>query len=735
MSAVLERCLEEFMRRADYAPRNASELARDLGVPSSERKAMRALLHRWEDEGRVIRLQKGRFSLRDAGRGIKVRGRMRQVTPEKLVFVPSAESREVLRDAFSSNERDEYLVSPARARSAQDGDLVEASILRSLPRGWRKRRKGGYPGLDEVLAEVRVEKIIERKRQTWVGIYRMGGRFGYLSGDGRTAPECIELVQEPPGNLLVGQLAVAEILTQGMERRLPTARVIEVLGWQEDDGVDVIAVMRKYNLESDFSHEVIAEADACHNEISDEERRMRTDWTKRCVITVDPESARDFDDAVSLEELDGEGWLLAVHIADVSHYVTPGSALDREACRRGNSTYLPDRVLPMLPPRLCDHVCSLRANEDHLTLACVMKLDANAVIKSYSFERAIIRSRCRLTYEQAADVMLHGGTVGDADADLLLRRALTLSRLLRRARMEQGALDLDFPELRLNVDEHGHTVGVACEHTDESHAMIEEFMLAANECAARLLREKTIPALFRVHENPDTAKLMTFAQQAREYGLKVGDLTHRQELISLMQAIKGHPDEPLLKVSLLKSMMRARYDTKPLGHYGLAKNDYCHFTSPIRRYADLIVHRALGRTLSNSDKRLTALPDMGHMNEVAEHISETERTSTQAEQEVMNLKLFAWLEEQVKSASPQAWEAIVSDARPMGLMLEIPDLQMRGLLPAEALNQDGWRYESHIPCWGNCSAERLYAGCRFKVVPIRANRETRWIDFGFARED
>lgn len=735
MSAVLERCLKEFMQRADYAPRNASELARELGIPSSERKAMRELLHRWEDEGRVIRLQKGRFALRDAGRGAEVRGRMRQVTPDKLIFVPSAESKEVLRGAFGSNERDEYSVSPGRAHGAQDGDLVEVSIRRSLPRGWRKRRKGGRPSLDEALAEVRVEKIIERKRKTWVGIYRPGGRFGYLAGDGRTAPQCIELAQEPPGSLLVGQMAVSEIMTQGQGHRLPTARVIEVLGWPEEDGVDVLAVMRKYNLASDFPSEVIAEADVCHNAISAEERRMRTDWTKRCVITVDPESARDFDDAVSLEELEDGGWLLAVHIADVSHYVTPGSALDREACRRGNSTYLPDRVLPMLPPRLCDHVCSLRADEEHLTLACVMKLDACAVMKSYSFERAIIRSRCRLTYEQAADVMLHGGTVGDAEADALLHRALTVSRLLRRGRMAQGALDLDFPELRLNVDEHGRTIGVACEHSDESHSMIEEFMLAANECAARLLREKTMPALYRVHEDPDPAKLMTFAQQARAYGLKAGDLTHRQELMTLIHAMKGHPDEPLLKISLLKSMMRARYDTKPLGHYGLAKNDYCHFTSPIRRYADLIVHRSLGRTLPNGNNRLTALPDMGRLNDVAEHISETERTSAQAEQEVMNMKLFVWLEEQVKSDSPQSWEAIVSDARPMGLLLEIPDLQMRGLLPVEVLRQKGWRFESHIPCWDNSAAERLYAGCRFKVVPIRADRETRWIDFDFSRED
>lgn len=733
MSAVLERCLEEFMQSAAYAPRNASELARDLGIPSSERKSLRELLRHWEADGRVIRLQKGRFALRDAGRGTEVRGRMRQVTPEKMIFVPSAESREILKGSFGENDRDEYYVSPGRAHGAQDGDLVEVSIRRSLPRGWRKRRKGGRPGLDEAVAEVRVEKILERKRGTWVGIYRPGGRFGYLSGDGRTAPERIELEQAPPGELLVGQLAVGEIVSQGQGYRLPVARVIEVLGWPEEDGVDVLATMRKYNLAGDFSPAVIAEADACHDEISADEWRIRADWTNRCVITVDPESARDFDDAVSLEDREDGGWLLAVHIADVSHYVTPGSALDREACHRGNSTYLPDRVLPMLPPRLCDHVCSLRANEEHLTLTCVMRLDARAVIRSYSFERAIIRSRCRLTYEQAADVMLHGGTVGDAEVDSMLHRALTLSRLLRQARMAQGALDLEFPELRLNVDEHGHTTGVVCEHTDESHAMIEEFMLAANECAARLLREKAIPALFRVHEDPDPAKLMTFAQQAREYGLKAGDLTHRQELIALMQAMKGHPDEPLLKISLLKSMMRARYDTKPLGHYGLSKNDYCHFTSPIRRYADLIVHRALGRTLPNSDKLLTALPDMGRLSEVAEHISETERTSAQAEQEVMNLKLFAWLEEQAKSEYPQSWEAIVSDARPMGLLLEVPDLQMRGLLPSAVLRQEGWRYESHIPCWGNGATERLYAGCRFKVVPIRADRETRWIDFDFSR--
>lgn len=723
----LEERLSAYLEQLDYEPQDQSALARGLELASMERPALRALLRSWEREGKLLRLKNARYTLRKTGGGKPVTGRVRQLPNGKMVFVPSPESEPSLRTLTGREGRLEFFVLPSRTLGALDGDRVEAEVRLHLPKRWKKSRRG-RPSLEETAPDVRVVNVLERRRNTWVGVYRPGGRYGWLTGDGRTAPETIELAAEPPGNLLAGQLAVAEIVEYPRGRVPAKGRIVETLGWPEDDGVDMLGIIRKYGLRDTFPETVIAESEAFPAEISASERAGREDWTGRCIVTIDPASARDFDDAVGVYPLPGGGWELVVHIADVSHYVRPGSELDTEARLRGNSTYLPDRVLPMLPPRLCDRLCSLRENEEHLTRMCCMRVNAEGLVTEARFAATIIRSARRLSYEEAADVMLHGGTSGLADVDALLAEALKLARLMRRRRFAAGALDLEFPEVRVLVDEHGKTTGVESERLDESHTVIEEFMLAANECVARVLREKQQPALYRVHEDPDPSKLAELAAQVRQYGLPAADLNRREDLLRVLSLIKGHSDELLLKRMLLRSMMRARYDAKPLGHYGLAKQDYCHFTSPIRRYADLIVHRALTRLVPAAGGRPPRLPDAAAMNDLAEHISETERTSAQAEQEATSMKLFEWLAEQCTEEHPQEWDAVVTDARTIGLFVELPDLQIRGLIPASTLPGKTWRFESFVPRWSSSSGKRLAAGSRLRVVPVRVDRENRWLD-------
>lgn len=724
----LEERLRAYLARPDYEPQDQSALARGLELASKQRPELRSLLRRWEKEGLVLRLAKARYKLRRAEGDKPVAGRVRQLPGGKMIFIPDRASEDTVRALLGCEGRVEVQVPPYRALGALDGDRVEAEVRLNLPKGWKRKRRG-RPDVGETLPDIRIVNVLERKRGTWVGIYRPGGRHGWLAGDGKTAPETIELTEEPPGDLLAGQLAVAEVVEYPRARMAARGRVVTNLGWPEDDGVDMMAVIHKYGLRSDFGEDVIAEAERCAHEITPEERSRREDWTRRCIVTIDPASARDFDDAIAVSPLPGGGWELAVHIADVSHYVRPGSALDAEARLRGNSTYLPDRVLPMLPPRLCDHLCSLRAGEEHLAKMCLMTVAADGRVTQARFAETVICSAKRLSYEEAAEVMLRGGTSGSGPVDALLHEALKLARLLRRRRFAAGALDLEFPEVRLILDDRGHTTGVESERLDESHAVIEEFMLAANECVARALREKTIPSLYRVHEDPDPAKLAELAAQVRQYGLPAADLRRREDLLHMLERIKGHPDELLLKRMLLRSMMRARYDFRPLGHYGLAKSDYCHFTSPIRRYADLLVHRAFTHLLPGAARE--HLPSVASLNDTAEHISETERNSAQAEQEATSLKLMDWLEAQCGAAQPKEWEAIVSDARNIGLLVEIPDLQLRGLIPASTLPRD-WRYESFVPRWSAPDGSRAAAGLRVRVVPLRVDRDNKWVDFAWS---
>jgi ribonuclease R len=517
--------------------------------------------------------------------------------------------------------------------------------------------------------------------------------------------------------------------------------VIEVLGESGDPAIEFQAILRRYGLSETFPDAVAQEAGRFPAEVPEDDDPGRMDLRNTEVITIDPDDARDFDDAICVTRRD-DGWEAWVHVADVSHYVKPGSPLDREAASRGNSTYLPGKVIPMLPEALSNGLCSLRPAVDRMAFSVRMRFTPAGKVREASFAKTRIRSMARLTYRQALAIL--EDRIGQVDTDprgvgaeesqrnaglsyedpLVIERvkvAWELASLLRKRRMEAGSLDLDFPEVKIWVDAMGRVSGVERVPHDISHQLIEEFMLVANESVAREIRRRRVPGVYRIHENPDDSRLQEFREKAAAFGLKCGDLTKREEVRKMLAALDKRQDGYALKLEFLKSLKRAVYSHEPLGHYGLAKSDYTHFTSPIRRYADLLVHRVLARERVGSIARLQ---------ETAEHISRTERISADAEKEASTLKKLEYFERQLSSRRPSPFAAVVVDVRPIGLIVELPGLVMSGLIHVNAMGGDYFVFDPARRLFrGRRTGRKYHVGMELEVIVGRVDRGRRQVDF------
>lgn len=732
MSVVptIEEKLLHLLRSPHYSPQDISGLARTLELNAHERPALRELVKEWENEGKLLRLKQQRYTLK-AVSDDPLRGRLRSGMKGKLYFRPDAESTAKLRRNLGLEDDGQAMelpVTPNRSLDALPGDLVLASIRKAIPPHHRKGRRS-RPEARELRPEARVLEVVERKLKLWVGTYRTGGLYGFVQGDGYATPEKIRLSEPVPDGLLAGMCVTVEPERYPLGHMDATGRIVQVLGWPEDAGVDITRIMHHYALRDEFPPEVLAEMRKLPHILSEQDLAGRDDWRNRCVLTIDPLDARDFDDAISVRRK-SQGWELAVHIADVSHYVRPGSATDREARERGNSTYLPDRVLPMLPPALCDDVCSLREGEPRLTCLCQLRIGMDGRTEKATFRKAVICSRKRFAYEEVLPILEGKAGCGDDEIDTMLREAHLLAQTLRRRRMQHGALNLDMPELHVLLDNKGTPVGIQQNAGDIAHQLIEECMLAANEAVAEALNAKQLPAIHRVHEAPDPAKLAALGHELRSYGLQVGALNTREELCRVAEQITGHRDELTLKSLILRAMMRARYDAKSLGHFGLNKGNYCHFTSPIRRYADLVVHRAFARLVPKHPAPLPPLPAASALPNLADHISETERNSAFAESEAQQAKLLQYMQIQAESDTPAVWQARITDAWLQGLAVELPELRLRGFIPGDAMEEHGrWYYESHAHRWSCTDGRHLLPGDILTVVPTHVNAADKFIDF------
>jgi ribonuclease R len=521
----------------------------------------------------------------------------------------------------------------------------------------------------------------------------------------------------------------------------PEGEIIEVLGPASAPGVDMLSIIRKHNLPMDFPEAVEREAERIPERVDPAEIARREDLREKFVITIDPDDAKDFDDAIDVERT-AHGWKLGVHIADVSHYVRPGNALDKEAKKRGNSTYLADRVIPMLPERLSNGICSLKPGVERLTMSAFIEFDRQGRVRHATFGRSVIRSAARLTYRQAFAILEdrpapptpnyeRGGKVLLSASPTPLevtpelrervKVAWELASLLRKNRFANGSLDLDFPEVKVWLDDDGKAARLEKVENDISHQLVEECMLAANEVVAKELKHRNTPAVYRIHEDPDPDRLADFREMAATHGFRAGDLTNRRELQKLLASTLGSAEEYAIKLALLKSLMRARYATTPLGHYGLAKVNYTHFTSPIRRYADLLVHRALAGEKVGS---------MGELGEITEHISTTERTSSDAERDSTLLKKMEFFLRQLESRRPNEFRAIVVDVRSYGLVVELPDCLVTGLIHVSALPDDFYTFDSvRLAFIGRRNGRRYSIGAELKVIIARVDAYKRQIDF------
>src|SRR5205807_5169985 len=612
--------------------------------------------------------------------------------------------------------------------TAMHGDRVVARISRDVPHDRIKGRREG-----------RVIRILERAHDTIVGTLQRSRNFYYVVPDDPRFVHDIyvrpERDQRPGTSANVGDKVVVRMEPWESRHVNPEGEIIEVLGPASAPGIDMLSIIRKYHLPTEFPRDVLDHAKGIPETVDARQFEGREDLRGEFIVTVDPDDARDFDDAIHVEKIGG-GWRLGVHIADVAAYVEPDSPLDREARKRGNSVYLPDRVIPMLPERLSNGVCRLKPGVDQLTHSVFIQFDKNGVPKSARFARSVIRSAHRLTYKQAYVI------VKSPPRDQLgerLHLAWELAALLRRKRFEHGALDLDFPEVKVWIDKNGRPVRLERVENDESHQLIEEFMLAANEAVAGQLKKLAIPTIYRVHENPDPDKLAEYREFVLSFNYRVGDLTHRAELQRLLAAIRGKAEEQALKVALLKSLKRARYAPQPLGHYGLAKANYLHFTSPIRRYADLVVHRALGRDPAGAggrparSVRARYRADVGEIASIAEHISATERNAADAEIDATQMKKLEFFQRQLGEGNPQIFSATIVDVRNYGLMVELPDALLTGLIHVSSLADDFYIFEpGRRQLIGRRSRKRFQVGENLSVFVARVDQFKRQVDFAIA---
>lgn len=687
-------------------PLDAAELSNKLQLGQSERALLRPLLKELETDGKIARIKRDRYIL--------------PAEADLITGIVQFHSNGAAHLLAEDSPGPDLYISPENTSTAMHGDKVVARLLppREAP-PWK-------PGVPAAPArrEARVIRILTRANDRVVGTLQRTKNFFYVVPDDPRFPQNLYVPEpRPPVAAKVGDKVVARVETWPSRHVNPEGVLIENLGEAGKPGVDMLGILRKYRLPEHFPADVLHEAERIAREgIGRPDSNGREDHREDFVITIDPDDARDFDDAISVEKT-RDGWAVAVHIADVSHYVRPGGILDREAFARGNSVYLPDRVVPMLPEALSNGICSLVPGEERMVFSVFAEVAANGTVRKARFARSVIHSKKRLAYRQALAILEEPAR---SPLEQAVHTAWECSSTLRKRRFQNGSLDLDFPETKVWVDAKGRPVRIEKVENDISHQLIEELMLLANEATARELRIHRQPVVYRVHESPDEERLLEFREFALLHGVRPGDLTNRAELQKLLESVRGQTFEHAVKIALLKSLKRARYHETPLGHYGLSKSDYLHFTSPIRRYADLVAHRALAKHLGI----VKSGPDSRALPAVAEHISNTERSAADAEREAVKLKKLEYFQARISERTGGVFTARIIDVRNFGIFVELPDYLITGLIHVSALDNDFYVFDAaRAQFQGRRSRKVFRIGQTLDVIVSRVDLFKQQIDF------
>ncbi len=691
----------EFINSKDYKPMIKEEILVRFGIDYGSRKEFYKILDSLEKEGLLIKTINERYA---------------PINNEYLVVgVLEGHERGYGFVVPEDKDRDDIFIPAENMAGAMHGDRVVANIL---SKSWNGRR-----------AEGEIIRILQRENQFIVGTFEENKNFGFLIPDDQRIAYDIFIPKSSFNNAKNRQKVVVEITRWPELRRNPEGKVVEILGYLGEKGTDILSIIRQFKLPEEFPEQVQEEAASIGQEISEKDLEGRVDLRHLKTFTIDGADAKDLDDAVSIQVLENGNYSLGVHIADVSHYVKEGSYLDKEALNRGNSVYLIDRVVPMLPKELSNGICSLNPNEDRLTLSVIMEIDRDGNVVNHQIEEAVINSKARLIYDDVSDYL----EKDDEEAkeklkDLLIEldHMKDLAKTLYEKRDKRGSIDFDFPETYISLDENGYPVEIGKIERRIANRIIEEFMLVTNETVAEEYFWAEIPFLYRIHEEPAQEKLSDFAKFIHNFGYRLkGKEIHPKELQMLTKEIKGKKEEIVISTLLLRSLKKAKYSSQPDVHFGLASRYYSHFTAPIRRYPDLVIHRIIkenlkGRLTPNRQEYLEGvLPD------IADHTSMTERRAEEAEREVEDMKKAQYMSDKIG----EKYEGIISSLTNFGIFVQLENT-IEGLVHFRNMLDDYYNFdEDNYYIIGERTGRIYRLGDVVKVEVVGADPLRRNIDF------
>ncbi|QFK72780.1 ribonuclease R [Pradoshia sp. D12] len=696
--------LYSYMKEEAYKPMTVQELEAAMGVEDSGdfKDFVKALVY-MEEHGQIVRTRSDRYGL-----------------PERMNLVKGKVSGHAKGFAFVLPEEkgmDDIFIPPHELNNAMHGDIV---MVRVSSQSSGQRREGT------------IVKIIERGVQNVVGTYTETRGIGFVIPDDKKMANDIFIPNEAKNGAVEGHKVVVKITNYPEGRMSAEGEVITILGHKNDPGVDILSIIHKFGLPGEFPEDALEQANQTPEVIDEKDLANRRDLRDETIVTIDGADAKDLDDAVTVTRLDNGNYKLGVHIADVSHYVTEGSPIDKEAAERATSIYLVDRVIPMIPHRLSNGICSLNPRVDRLTLSCEMEIDSEGTVVSHEIFQSVIKTTERMTYSDVNEILV------DKNAELIERyeplvpmfeEMEKLAEILREKRMRRGAIDFDFKEAKILVDENGEPTDVVLRTRSVAEKLIEEFMLAANETVAEHFHWMDVPFLYRIHEDPNEEKLRKFFDFIVNFGYIVrgtANSIHPRALQEIIEAVQGKPEEMVVSTVMLRSMKQAKYDPESLGHFGLSTDYYTHFTSPIRRYPDLIVHRLIRTYLINGDlSKETQEKWNERLGEIAQHTSSMERRAVDAERETDDLKKAEYMEDKVG----EEFDGIISSVTNFGMFVELSNT-IEGLVHVSYMTDDYYHFDDRqYAMIGERTAKVFRIGDEITVKVINVNKDERTIDF------
>lgn len=689
-----------------YTPMKFKELAMLLQVPKEKRDELRQILETLESEGKIYLSKRGKYCRGEAKR---LTGSFR-ASLKGFGFV-----------VIEGEEQDIY-IAEEDTNTAMDQDEVEVVITRE-PDG--RSREG------------KIVRIVNRALTKVVGLYqvRKGKSYGFVIPDNQRLSSDIFVPVECSKGAVDGHKVVVELTSYGDDRRSPEGKVVEIIGHINDPGTDILSIVKGYDLPLEFPEKVLNQAERVAKPVSEADRQGRQDLRDWQMVTIDGEDAKDLDDAVSIAR-EGDCYILGVHIADVTNYVQENSALDREAFKRGTSVYLVDRVIPMLPHTLSNGICSLNQGEDRLALSCIMKIDEKGRVVDHEIAETVIRVDQRMSYTSVKKILEDRDpeeTEKYQELVPMFEKMSRLSKILREHRRIRGSIDFDFPETKMILDEKGRPLELQPYERNVATRMIEDFMLLANETVAEDYYWQELPFVYRTHEAPDEEKIRTLATFINNFGysMHVGANEVRpKEIQKLLAKVEGSPQEAMISRLALRSMKQAKYTPENSGHFGLAAAYYTHFTSPIRRYPDLQIHRIIKDNIRGRMQEEKIVHYDKILPEVTKHASEMERRAEEAERETVKLKKVEYMQQHLG----EIFEGVISSITKWGMYVELPNT-VEGLVHVANMRDDHYEYDENRYELIGAHTNKVYKlGQRIWIQVTGADRLLRTIDFEIAEE-